>query len=299
MTITRGAFSHLIAPGYRKAVFETYKEKPTQADKWINMQKADRAYIDDFNLGGFGTLVEKAEAGSITYQDPVPGRTKRYNWTTYALGFRVTQEMMEDDLYGIMGSKMSKALGRSARHNFEVVAHAPLNNAFNTAYVGFETGVSLISTAHTTLRGATASNRPATDADISILTLQAGIEHFGNLTDESGLPIMSAPKYLIYGPADQWIVAQLLKSQHLPGGSQNDINPLVGTGLVPIMSNYLTDADSWFLLSEDHDINYFDRRAPTFSNTDDFDTGDAKFKLTRRNGSGFGDWRGVYGSTGA
>lgn len=299
MTVTRGAFSALIAPGYRKAVFETYKEKPTEASKWINMNKSDRAYEDDFNLGGFGTLVDKPEGGSITYQDPIPGRTKRYVWNTYALGFRITQEMMEDDLYGIMGNKMSKALGRSARNNFEVVAHSVLNNAFNTAYVGFETGVSLVSTSHTTLRGATVSNRPATDADIGLLSLQAGIENFASMVDESGLPMLSTPKYLIYGPADQWIVSQLLGSTGLPGGNQNDINPLRNLGIIPIMSHYLTDPDSWFLLSEDHDLNYFDRRPPTFSNTDDFDTGDAKFKLTRRNGAGFGDWRGVYGSSGA
>lgn len=298
MTATRGVFSHLITPGFRKVVFETYKQKPTEASKWINMQKADRAFIDDFNLGGFGTLVDKTEGGAITYQDPVPGRTKRYIWNTYALGFRITQEMMEDDLYGVMGNKMSRALGRSARHNFEVVAHSVLNNAFSTSFVGFETGVSLISTAHTTLRGGTVANRPALDVDVGMLSLQAGIENFAAIPDESGLPTLFTPKYLVYGPADQWIVAQLLGSTGLPGTNFNDINPLRGMGITPIMSHYLTDADAWYLLSEDHDLNYFDRRQPAFSNTDDFDTGDAKFKLTRRNGAGFGDWRGVYGSSG-
>jgi hypothetical protein len=204
--------------------------------------------------------------------------------------------MMEDDLYGIMGAKMSKALGRSARNNFEIVSHAVLNSAFDTTVNGFETGNSLISTTHATLRGLTQSNRPATDTGISLPAIQAAIEAFHTLNDESGLPVMFIPKYLVYNPGDHWIVNQILKSEKLPGGNQNDVNQLAREGLTPMLSHYLTDPISWYILADNHDLNYFDRRAPRLTNTDDFETGDAKFKLTRRNGSGFGDWRGAYAS---
>lgn len=299
MTMFRGAFSNLLAPGYRKVVFESYKEKPLEANRLVNMGRSGRAYEEDFNIAGFGTLVEKVEGSKVTYQDILQLNPKRYVFTTYALGFRITQEMLEDDLYGVFGNKLARALGRSARNNFEVIAMSPFNNAFNTAVNGFVTGESLISTTHALGRGGTASNRPAADVDFSLVALQAAIEHFHNLVDESGLPMMLTPKWLVHGVGNHWTVNQVLKSQFLPGGSQNDINQVAQEGIQPFLSHYLTDADSWFLLADDHDINYFERVPPTFSNTDDFDTGDAKYKLRRRAGAGFGGWRGIYGSSGA
>lgn len=299
MTMFRGAFSNVLAPGYRKVVFETYKEKALEGNRLVNMQTSRRAYEEDFNMAGFGTLVEKIEGAKVTMQDILQLNIKRYVWTTYALGFRITQEMLEDDLYGIFGNKLSKALGRSARNNFEVIAASPLNSAFDVNVNGFVTGESLISTTHVLGRGGTASNRPAADVDFSLVALQAAIQHFHGLTDESGLPMMLSPKYLVHSFGDYWSVNQVLKSQFLPGGSQNDINQVAQEGIQPVLSHFLTDPDAWYLLAAEHDMNYFERVPPTFSNTDDFMTGDALYKLRRRAGAGFGGWRGVYGSSGA
>jgi len=298
MTMVRGAFSNLLAPGFRKIVFETYKERPTEGNQLVNMLKSQRAYEETFPIGGFGTMLVKTEGGPVGYQDAIQGNTKRFTWTTFGLGFRITQEMMEDDLYGVMGNRMSKALGRSGRNNFEIVSHAPYNNAFNTAFVGWEAGVSLCSLTHTTLRGQTIANRPTLDSDLSLLALQAAVEHFHSLTDEAGIPLVLIPKWVVHTPADHWIASQILKSTSLPGGNQNDVNQIARENLTPFLDHYLTDPDSWFVLADEHSVQYYDRRMPTFTNTDDFETGDAKFKLTRRNGSGYDDWRGVYGSPG-
>ena len=299
MVMARGAFSNLLAPGFRKIVFETYKEREQEGPELVNRNTSKRAYEDDFNMAGFGTLPTKIEGGQVTYQDAIQGNTKRYTWTTYALGFRISQEILEDDLYGIMGSRMSKALGRSARNNAEIVMHAPYNSAFDTAVVGFTAGESLCSTSHALLRGGTLANRPTVDADFDLLSLQAALESFHVMTDESGLPAVFIPRMVIHSINDRWMVAQVLKSQYLPGTNQNDINQVAQEGLKPHLSHYLTDPDAWFVLCDQHDINYWERRAATFSNSDDFNTGDALYKLTRRNGSGFGDWRGVYGTQGA
>jgi hypothetical protein len=113
------------------------------------------------------------------------------------------------------------------------------------------------------------------------------------------MPMQSTPKYLVVGPANMWIAGVLLGATLLPGGNFNDPNLLKNVGLTLIIDDYLTDPDAWFLIGDDHDMNYFDRRLPKFSNSDDFDSGDMKFKVTRRNAAGFGDWRGVYGSPGA
>lgn len=299
MTMNRGGFSYLIAPGFRKIVFETYKERPIEGSVITNSGSSKRAYEEDFPIAGFGTLQTKPEGGSVIYQDGIQGAKKRYLWTTYGLAYRITQEMYDDDLYGIMGGRMSKALGRSARNNEEIVRHAPFNSAFDTTVIGFEATKSLCSTTHATLRGATISNRPATDTDFGLIPLQAAVEAFATLTDESGIPVLFIPKRVIYDPGDHWIVNAVLKSQNLPGTNQNDINQIAQEGISPHMSHYFTDHDQWFVQADNHDVNYYDRKPFTFSNFDDFDTNDAKFKGTRRNGSGFGDWRGIYGSPGA
>lgn len=298
MVMVRGAFSNLLAPGFRKIVFETYKERPTEGDRWINMNKSQRAYEEDFPIAGFGTLLQKSEGGPVTYQDALQGVLKRYLWVTYGLGFRITEEMMEDDLYGIMGAKMSRALGRSARNNFEVVSHSVLNSAFDNTVNGFAAGESLIQTNHNTLRGFQFSNAPPSATNLSLPAVQAAIESFHALIDESNLPAMFIPRMLVYNPPDHWIANQILKSEKLPGGNQNDINQLNREGITPFLDHYLTNPKAWYIVADNHDCNYFDRRAPRLTNTDDFETGDAKFKLTRRNGAGFGDWRGTYGSIG-
>lgn len=299
MTHVRGAFSQLLAPGYRKVVFETYKERKIEGTKLVNMNTSKRAYEEDFPIAGFGTLLGKVEGGPVSYQDMIQGAVKRYLWSTFGLGFRITLEMMEDDLYGIMGNRMAKALGRSVRNNQEIVLASPYNNAFDTSFAGFVTGESLCDTAHAALRGGSQSNRHATDADFDLLSLQAALEHFHALEDESGIPAVFIPRIVAHSINDYWMVSQVLKSQFLPGGDMNDINQVANEGLTPHLSHYFTDADAWFVICDNHDVNYFDRRPPTFSNSDDFDTGDAKYKVTRRNGSGFGDWRGIWGSQGS
>lgn len=298
MTMFRGPFSNLLAPGYRKVLFESYKERPTEGDKLVNMDSANRAYLEDFPIAGFGTLQEKFEGGPISMQDAMQGTAKRYNWTTYGLGYRITQEMYEDDLYGIMGNKMAKALGRSVRNNFELVAFSPFNNAFNTSFNGFVSGESLCSTTHSIIRGTTTvSNRAS--SDFGLAAFQAALEHFHGLVDESGLPIVYLPKRVIHSIGDYWQVNQVLKSDKLPGSANNDINQVAREGITPTLVHYLTDPDAWFVLADNHDVRYFDRRKPTFRSGDDLMTGDAIYMVTRRNGAGFGDFRGVYGSSGA
>src|SRR3569832_996113 len=243
MPITRGLNSALLAPGIRKILFDSYAEKPRQGQKLVNMGRMDRAYIDDANMAAFGPLLEKPEGGRGLYQDPFPGRSKRYVAQTWGLGFRITLEMQEDALYGFVANKFARALGRSVRYNFEVISHSVLNNAFNTAYNGFESGVALISTAHTNLKGGTQSNRTAVDADLSLTTLQAAIEAFRAWQTEEGMPMLSTPKYLKDTPTRKKVAGVLLVATLLPGGNFNDPNLLKNLGLTLIVDDYLTDPD--------------------------------------------------------
>lgn len=299
MTMNRGGFSALLAPGFRKIWVDStnFKDAPLVGRRLVHLKTSKRAFEEERDVAGFGTLAAKAEGGPVLYQDMQDGATKRYTHDMYGLGFRVTEEMYEDDLYGVFGNKMTRMLARSARNNIELLMHAPYNNAFSTSYTGFRSGESLCSTSHTTIRGASFSNR--NDVDFNLLALQAALEHFATLTDEAGMPALFTPKHVLHTVQDRWMVHQVLKSQFLPGTDQNDINVVAGEGLTPIESRYLTDTDAWFVLAMEHDVNYYERRALRFTNTDDFDTGDAKYKATIRHSSGFGKWQGIWGSAGA
>lgn len=297
MVMVRGAFSNTLAPGFRKVVFDTYKERPIEGKSLVNMNTSKRAYEEDFQFVGFGTLRRKVEGGPVPYEDARQGNTKRYLWDTWALGFRITLEMMEDDLYGIVGNRLSKALARSARNNWEIIAHSPYNSAFDNTVNGFNSGEALCDT-HSLIKGGTLRNRPSTDVDFSLPALQAGLEHFHSLTDEGGMPVVYIPKTVVHSIGDYWMVNQTLKSPGLPGGNLNDINQVNREGLSPHLSHYLTDTDAWFILCDQHDINFWERRAFTLSNSDDFKTKDAEFTGLARRGVGWGDWRGIYGSAG-
>lgn len=298
MAMFRGAFSSLLAPGFRKVTFDSYKERPIEGRKLVNFQTSKRAYEEDLQMTGFGTLLPKPEGAQVAYQDLLSPVQKRYVWTTYGLGFRITMEMWEDDLYGVMGRKLSTLLGRSARNNAEVVMHSILNNAFNSAYSGYTPGEALVG-AHVLRNGVTVRNSPSTPTDLSLPALQAAVEHFHQLTDGRGMPLVMIPRILVHSIGDYWLANQILKSPSLPGTNLNDVNQLKNEGLTPHLSHYMTDPDAWFVIADQHDMNYFERRPFTMANSDDFRTGDAEFRGLRRNGAGFGDWRGVYGSEGA
>jgi hypothetical protein len=210
---------------------------------------------------------------------------------------------MDDDLYGPM-KRMTKELAKSGRNIREVVSFNVFNNAFtSTLQSGFPklgNTEALITTSHTLIGGGTAANRPTTDADLGIASLEAAILHYDTLNDEVGMPIYIVPKLLLCHPENKQVARELLTSEFRPYTTNNEINAVMQEGLTWMQSQYLTDTDAWFLLAakEDHDLKFFERTAIQFQNGDDFDTGDAKFKAFQRFSVGAGEWRGIYGTTG-
>lgn len=302
MTMTRGHFWKTIIPGYKNVVMLEFKERPVEGSKLVNMMtESDRAYIEFVQLAGLGPMYVKGESGEVTFDEGMQGGTKRYTFTTWALAFRISEEWYDDDLYSITGNQFAKSLAKSARNNKEIIMHAPYNNAFNTAYSGYTASKSLCSTSQTGIKGSTFSNRPATDADFSLLSFQAAVEHFSNLTDEEGMPCMIRPKMVLHSVGDNWIVQQVLKSTQLPGGNQNDINVASQLGINSAIaggSHYLTDTDSWFLIGDEHQVDYISRKPFKFGGSEHWASGDALFKGQQRHTSGFRGWRGVYGTSG-
>ena len=299
MTTRTGNFSALLAPGLRKIWFDDFKQYPTEYTQLFNINTSTRNYEDDLEITMLGgSFPQKPEGESIQYVDPKQGNTKRYTHASFGMGFRVTQEMYEDDLYGPM-KKMSKGLAKAQANTIELQAAGVLDDAFSGAtYTGFDS-LSLCDTAHTILfTGGTYANKPSTDVDLSITSLQAAITNIEKTPDSDGVICMLKAKLLIISPDQKFIARELLKSEYKPYTSGNEINALLDEELKYFVGHFHSDTDAWWVQCNIHDLNFFWRRKPVFDNSDDFDTGDAKFKGTHRSIQGFGNWRGIYGSSG-
>lgn len=299
MVVSTGGFAALLAPGLFRVAFNEVDKQPNQ---WLGVfmtDKSERAYEEDLKVAGLGSMVAKPEGQAISFDVPLIGDAKRYTHSSYGLGLRITREMWDDDLYQII-DKMSAELGRASAYKVEVDAWSVLNNAFSASYTGWD-GLALCHTAHTRLDGgATIGNRPSTDADFSYTTYQAALDHYKALKDDRGRPVVMRPSLIIVDPTFEWAVKEIIGSEYKPYTDNNEINPLKSDGSIDyLLCRYLTDADSWFLLSNDHDLRFWWRVRPETAEADDFLSGDALFKIYARYSQGFSEWRGTYGSTGA
>lgn len=303
MPANRQKFSQLLAPGLAAIFFRQLKDKPPQWEKWMPSRTSRRAYEEEFKLAGLGQFTFKAEGAVYTFDEPIPGDTLRFVHQTFGLGFRVTEEMLEDDLYGIM-QRMSKELARGARLNKEVQAFSVLNNAFDPAFPGYTPAEALCQTGHVLLNGDTLDN--LVTGDFSQDALQSALEMFDTFTDDRGYKVDVDAKMVIHSMPDFWEVHKVLKSQLEANTADNNINVIrTMFGLMPQKVNYLTDPDAWFVTASKGDIDsglgarFYIRVNDRFRNDDDPLTGDAIFTGRHRISAGWGDFRWVVGSEGA
>lgn len=301
MPFIRGGNAELLAPGLNRFTFMKLRERPSQFTALINVMSSGRAWEDTFSMSGFGPLAKKGELSPTMLDTPLKLGGVRFIHDSFALGFLASEEMREDEQYGVM-NQLAGALGRSARVTAELYGHDVLNNGFSAAkYVGRD-GLALFSTVHPIQgTGATVGNRPAVDVDLSEASLEAGIGAFDNMVDERGITTEMAPRNLIVTPNDRMLAKRLLYSAGMPGTPNNDINPLTDEGIVAIADNWLTDPDAWFLSvpPSESPIIFWWRKQPDTKTWDD-DNADGTFhKIKQRHSTGFDDWRGVYGSPGA
>jgi len=305
MATSTGGFSELLAPGLYEVMFNMMGRTPPSWMSTFNVRDSKRAYEEDFKVAGLGSMVDKPEGVATTFDDPLKGNTVRYTHSSYGLGFRITREMYDDDLYDIMDG-MAEELVQAAAYKIEVDAWSVLNNAFSASYTG-QDGLSLCTTAHTRLDGgATIGNRPSTDVDFSFTSYQAALDHFKTLVDDRGRPIDVKPYRVYLDTSFEWQAREIMESEHKPYTADNTINTLKSESMEYMCVRYLTDADSWFVTTHKrtgkskggHDLKWYWRVKPEYANADDFLTGDAMFKTYARYSRGFSEWRGVYGSSG-
>lgn len=301
MPVVRGLWAELLAPGLNMETFNSYRQFPEYYSRVNKVKPSTRAYEDDFRIAGFGPLAKKPELTTTILDEPLKIGGQRYTNYTYSLGVAISQEMRDDSQYPEILA-LAAELGRSSYWTTELYGHDVWNNAFATTKYTGRDAKALCATDHPIQGpGTTVGNRPLVDCDISEAALEAAVLAFDSQVNERGMPIMLRPAFVLHTPSDKMFVRRLLQSAGFPGNNYNDINPLQEEGLQAICDPWLTDSDAWFLIaqSSEIDVRFYWREKPDTKTWDD-DQADATFhKIRQRHASGFGDWRGVYGSPGA
>jgi len=302
MAISRSQQLKELLPGLNALFGLEYKKYEEEHREIFETENSERSFEEETKLSGFGSAPVKSEGAAIAYDNAQEAWTARYNHETIALGFAITEEALEDNLYDSLSARYTKALARSMANTKQVKAANVLNNGFNPAFLGGD-GVELFSTAHPLVSGGTNSNEPSTPADLNETSLEAAIIQISLWTDERGLLIAAKPRKLIVPPALQFVATRLLETELRTATADNDINAIRSMGAIPelyAVNHYLTDTDAWFLRTDvPNGLKHFVRTPLSTSMDGDFDTGNVRYKARERYSFGFSDPLGMFGSPGA
>ncbi len=301
MPVVTGNFASLITPGFRVIWGTDIKDWEEEYSKVFDLETSSKNKEEDHSITELGLAVEKAQGGSISYDTIYDGYTKTYTHTTFGLGFSVSREMVEDDLYRKI-KQMPKSLSRSVKHTVEIAAANHLNRAFSGSYLGGD-AKALCATDHPTYGGGgTYRNMPSTSADLDITSFENALIDIGTqFIDDRGLKMAVKPVKAIIHPSNVFMMEKILKSSNEPDTANNAITP--AKGVLPggyVVMHWLTDSDAWFIKTDvTNGLNWFWRRRAEFTQDNDFDTENAKYKATYRASSGWTNPRALYGSAGA
>ena len=304
MAISRAQLLKELLPGLNALFGLEYARYGEEHKEIYETEKSERSFEEETKLAGFGAAPVKNEGSAISYDNAQEAFTARYNHETIALGFSITEEAVEDNLYDSLSARYTKALARAMAYTKQVKASAVLNNGFTNSavYYGGD-GVTLFSTAHPLVNGGTNSNRPTTGADLNETSLEAAVIQIAQWVDEKGLLIAAKPKKLIIPTALQFVATRLLETSLRVGTTDNDINALKNNGSIPegyTVNHYLTDTNAWFLTTDVPDgMKHFERVALDTKMDGDFDTGNVRYKARERYSFGWSDPLGVFGSPGS
>lgn len=299
--INSGSFAKALWPGVNAWYGKAYDEYPQEWDKLVDAETSSRAFEEDVGISSFGLAVVKPEGTGISYDHEQQGFITRYQHVVYALGFIITREVMDDDLYDVVGQKKAQGLAFSMRQTKEIVVANVYNRAFNSSYTGGD-GVSLLNASHPTIAGGTFSNQIATAADLSEAALEQACIDIAGFTNDRGLLIGVRPESLIISRYLPFEARRILGTQGRVGTDNNDLNALKDMGMIPkvVVNHYLTDADAWFIRTNvANGLKLFQRDSMDFGMDNDWDTENAKFKARERYSVGWTDPRALYGSQGA
>jgi hypothetical protein len=301
MAISRAQLLKELLPGLNALFGLEYKTYGEEHKEIYDTETSERSFEEETKLSGFSAAPVKNEGAAIAYDNAQEAWTARYNHETIALGFSITEEAVEDNLYDSLSKRYTKALARAMAYTKQVKAASVLNNGFSSSYTGGD-GQPLFSASHPLVSGGTNSNR-LTASDLNETSLEAAVIQIAGWTDERGLLIAAKPNKLIVPPALMFTAKRLLDTELRVATADNDINALKAMGSIPggyTVNHFLTDTNAWFLTTDvPNGMKHFVRTPLQNSMDGDFDTGNVRYKSRERYSFGWSDPLGMFGSPGA
>jgi hypothetical protein len=304
MAISRAQLLKELLPGLNALFGLEYEKYGDEAAEIFETESSDRSFEEETKLSGFGAAPVKGEGSAIDYDNAQEAWTARYTHETIAMGFSLTEEAIEDNLYDSLSSRYTKALARAMEYTKQVKGAAILNTAFTgSGNPTYGDGKVLCATDHPLVSGGTNSNRPTTGADLNETSLEAAVIQIAGWTDERGLLIAAKPRKLVIPPALQFVATRLLDTELRVATADNDINAIKSNGSIPegyTVNHYLTDTNAWFLMTDvPNGLKHFVRTPMQTSMDADFDTGNSRYKARERYSFGVSDPLGIFGSPGS
>jgi hypothetical protein len=302
MAISRAQLLKELLPGLNALFGLEYAKYGEEHKEIYETETSERSFEEETKLSGFSAAPVKAEGAAIAYDNAQEAWSTRYNHETIALGFSITEEAIEDNLYDSLSARYTKGLARAMAYTKQVKGAAVLNNGFSASYPGGD-GVALFSAAHPLVSGGTNSNTPAVQADLNETSLEAAVIQIAAWTDERGLLIAAKPRKLIVPPALMFVAKRLLDTELRVATADNDINALKAMGAIPEgygVNHFLTDNNAWFIKTDvPNGLKHFVRTPLSNSMDGDFDTGNVRYKSRERYSFGWSDPLGMFGSSGS
>ena len=304
MAISRAQLLKELLPGLNALFGLEYKRYGEEHKELYETETSERSFEEETKLSGFSAAPVKSEGNAIAYDNGQEAWTARFNHQTIALGFSITEEAVEDNLYDALSSRYTKALARAMSYTKQVKAADILNSGFTgSGNPTYGDGKVLFATDHPLVSGGTNSNTQTTPADLNETTLEAAVIQIAAWKDERGLLIAAKPRKLVVPPNLQFVAERLLKTELRVGTADNDINALKNMGVIPegyCVNHFLTDTNGYFLLTDvPNGLKHFVRTPLATSMDGDFDTGNVRYKSRERYSFGVSDPLGIWGSPGA
>jgi hypothetical protein len=302
MAISRAQLLKELLPGLNALFGLEYAQYGDEHKEIYEVENSERSFEEETKLSGFSAAPVKPEGNGIAYDNAQEAWTARYNHETIALGFAITEEAVEDNLYDSLSKRYTKGLARAMAYTKQVKGAATLNNGFNAAFAGGD-AVSLYSTAHPLVSGGTNSNTFTVQADLNETAVEAAVIQIAGWTDERGLLLAAKPRKMIVPPGLMFVAKRLLDTELRVGTTDNDLNALKAMGSIPEgykVNHFLTDVNAWFLLTDvPNGLKHFIRVPLANSMDGDFDTGNVRYKSRERYSFGWSDPLGTFGSAGS
>ena len=309
MAISRAQLLKELLPGLNALFGMEYARYGEEHKEIYETEKSERSFEEETKLAGFAAAPVKNEGSAIAYDNAQEAFTARYNHETIALGFSITEEAVEDNLYDSLSARYTKALARAMAYTKQVKAASVINNGFNGSYLGGD-GVTLFGNnssstrvGHPLVSGGVNYNSPTTGVDLNETSLENAVIQIAAWTDERGLLIAAKPRKMIVPPSLMFVAKRLLDTELRVSTADNDINAIKQMGAIPegyTVNHFLTDTNGWYLITDvPNGMKHFERMPLANSMDGDFDTGNVRYKARERYSFGWSDPLGMWGSAGA